>query len=210
MSIYARSGRLGHPRPAAQARGSPTFHRHGTADSGNHLVDASRPIYVGGLSLTYVADDSPQYGLFSVPPDQRANGSLTLTGRESQLKGAFEQRSLRGSVLGVCKGRRTVIVAHSPVDDIRDPLRCFDKVCIGKVGVARGGPVPPVAARDRYSPPLPRYTKALTAIEAARKVRLKMPLWFPYGLILYHSRFEEWREGMRTDTTETHVTSQRS
>ena len=53
-------------------------------------------------------------------------------------------------------------------------------------------------------------TKTLTGIEAARKVRLKMPLWYPYGFILHHSRLEEWFEGMRRDATETHVTSQRS
>ena len=35
--------------------------------------------------MTHVAGDSPQYGLFSVPPDQRASGSLTLAGRETQL-----------------------------------------------------------------------------------------------------------------------------
>ena len=35
--------------------------------------------------MTSVTDDSPKYGIFSVPPNQRANGSLTLAGRESQL-----------------------------------------------------------------------------------------------------------------------------
>ena len=35
--------------------------------------------------MTNVTDDSPQYGIFSVSPDQRANGTLTLAGRESQL-----------------------------------------------------------------------------------------------------------------------------
>ena len=43
------------------------------------------PHYVERLSLTNVTDDSLQYGIFSVSPDQRANGSLTLAGRESQL-----------------------------------------------------------------------------------------------------------------------------
>ena len=30
-------------------------------------------------------DDAPQYGIFSIPSGQRANGSLTLAGRETQL-----------------------------------------------------------------------------------------------------------------------------
>ena len=33
-----------------------------------------------------ITEDSPQHGIFSVPPDQQANGSLTLAGRESQLQ----------------------------------------------------------------------------------------------------------------------------
>ena len=36
--------------------------------------------------MTNVTEDSPQHGIFSVPPDQRANGSLTLAGRRSQLQ----------------------------------------------------------------------------------------------------------------------------
>ena len=45
----------------------------------------SRPIQARGLSLKKVTDDSPHYGNFSIPPGQRANGSLTLAGRETQL-----------------------------------------------------------------------------------------------------------------------------
>ena len=36
--------------------------------------------------MTDLTEDSPQHGTFSVPPDQQANGSLTLVGRESQLQ----------------------------------------------------------------------------------------------------------------------------
>ena len=36
--------------------------------------------------MTNVIEDSPQHGMFSVPPDQQANGSLTLAGRRSQLQ----------------------------------------------------------------------------------------------------------------------------
>ena len=36
--------------------------------------------------MTNVTEDSPQHGMFSVPPNQRANGSLTLAGRRSQLQ----------------------------------------------------------------------------------------------------------------------------
>ena len=39
-----------------------------------------------GISLKDITEDSPQHGIFSVPPDQQANGSLTLAGRESQLQ----------------------------------------------------------------------------------------------------------------------------
>ena len=36
--------------------------------------------------MTIVTDGSPQHGIFSAPPDQRANGSLTLAGRGSLLQ----------------------------------------------------------------------------------------------------------------------------
>ena len=36
--------------------------------------------------MTDFTEDSPQHGTFSVPPDQQANGSLTLAGRESNLQ----------------------------------------------------------------------------------------------------------------------------
>ena len=36
--------------------------------------------------MTDIAEDCQQHGTFSVPPDQQANGSLTLAGRESHLQ----------------------------------------------------------------------------------------------------------------------------
>ena len=36
--------------------------------------------------MTDLTEDSPRHGIFSVPPDQQASGSLTLAGRESQLQ----------------------------------------------------------------------------------------------------------------------------
>ena len=36
--------------------------------------------------MTDITDDSPRHGVFSVPPDQKANGTLTLAGRNSQLQ----------------------------------------------------------------------------------------------------------------------------
>ena len=35
--------------------------------------------------MTDITEDSPRHGTFSVPPNHQANGSLTLTGRETQL-----------------------------------------------------------------------------------------------------------------------------
>ena len=36
--------------------------------------------------MTDITEDSPRHGTFTVPPNQQANGSLTLAGRETQLQ----------------------------------------------------------------------------------------------------------------------------
>ena len=133
--------------------------------------------------------------------------------RPSEWKGATELSIAAGHRARSVHRPAPVSLHYNPdgLDCARQATRTSHMEWLG--GIERRMEVPPplveVAAIEIVGVDT-KGTSTLTGTEAARKVRLKMPLWFSYGRILCHSRFEEWLEGMRRDATETHVTSQRS